>query len=99
MEGLRRSRNVLKNNSVSRTQPPSSSIAGPDWRANSTIGRATRLILINLGQAWPGGNDMKGVGNPAKFGILIATKESKWPSNWDTLLKNLSGWETPIEVK
>jgi hypothetical protein len=48
------------------------STAGPGWRANSTIGRAMRLMLINLGQAWPGVNDMKDVGNPAKFGIVIA---------------------------
>ena len=44
------------------------STAGPGWRANSTIGRALRLILINIGQAWPGINDMKDVGNPAQFG-------------------------------
>ena len=61
------------------------STLGPGWRANSTIGRATRLILINLGQAWPGINDMKDVGNPAKFGMLMAENEVQTPSGWPTL--------------
>ena len=61
------------------------STAGPGWRANSTIGRALRLILINIGQAWPGINDMKDVGNPAKFGILIAENEIQTPKGWPTL--------------
>jgi len=61
------------------------STAGPGWRANSTIGRAIRMILINLGQAWPGINDMKDVGNPAKFGILIAENEVQTPKGWPTL--------------
>jgi hypothetical protein len=61
------------------------STAGPGWRANSSIGRAMRLILINLGQAWPGVNDMKDVGNPAKFGIVIAENEAQTPSGWSTL--------------
>ena len=61
------------------------STAGPGWRSNSTIGRAMRLILINLGQAWPGVNDMKDVGNPAKFGILIAENEAQTPRGWPTL--------------
>jgi len=29
----------------------------------------------------------------------FVTKEIKLPSTWDVLLKDLSGWETPIEVK
>jgi hypothetical protein len=61
------------------------STIGPGWRANSTIGRAMRLILINLGQAWPGINDMKDVGNPAKFGILMAENEVQTPRGWPTL--------------
>lgn len=61
------------------------STIGPGWRANSTIGRATRLILINLGQAWPGINDMKDIGNPAKFGVLMAENEAQTPRGWPTL--------------
>jgi hypothetical protein len=61
------------------------STAGPGWRANSTIGRSMRLILINIGQSWPGVDDMKDVGNPAKFGILIAENEKQTPLGWPTL--------------
>jgi len=61
------------------------STAGPGWRSNSTIGRAMRLILINLGQAWPGINDMKDVGNPAKFGIVMAENERQTPANWASI--------------
>jgi hypothetical protein len=31
---------------------------GHGWRANNTIGRAVRLSTINIGQIWPGLNDM-----------------------------------------
>jgi hypothetical protein len=61
------------------------STIGPGWRANSTIGRATRLVLINLGQAWPGINDMKDLGNPAKFGIVMAENDRKTPAGWTTM--------------
>ena len=61
------------------------STAGPGWRSNSTIGRASRLFIINIAQAWPGINDMKDVGNPAKFGIVIAENEKQTPQGWGTL--------------
>lgn len=31
---------------------------GHGWRANNTIGRAVRLATLNIGQMWPGINDM-----------------------------------------
>ncbi len=31
---------------------------GHGWRANNTIGRAIRLATLNIGQTWPGKNDM-----------------------------------------
>jgi len=61
------------------------STIGPGWRANSTIGRATRFALINLGQAWPGINDMKDLGNPAKFGIVMAENDRQTPPGWQTM--------------
>jgi hypothetical protein len=60
------------------------STAGPGWRANSTIGRASRLMIINIAQAWPGENDMKDVGNPAKFGVVVAENEKQTPQGWGT---------------
>src|SRR5438093_1578083 len=44
---------------------------GPGFRANATIGRAVRLILLNLGGAWPGRYDMATQASPAKFSFCI----------------------------
>lgn len=33
-------------------------LLGHGWRANSSVGRALRLCLLNLGQTWPAVNDM-----------------------------------------
>lgn len=57
-------------------------IFGPGWRANATIGRAVRLIVINIGGAWPDVNDMGVMGHPAKYTCCIAENEasSPWPS-------------------
>jgi len=47
---------------------------GPGFRANATIGRAIRLILMNVGGAWPGRHDMATQGSPAKFSYCIAER-------------------------
>ncbi len=52
---------------------------GPGWRANATIGRAVRLILMNVGGAWPGRHDMATQGSPAKFSYCIAEHEEASP--------------------
>jgi hypothetical protein len=54
---------------------------GQGWRANATIGRATRLVLNNLGGALPGGTDQSTLGHPGKFTYCIAENEdaSPWP--------------------
>jgi hypothetical protein len=54
---------------------------GPGFRANATIGRAIRLILMNVGGAWPGRSDMATHGSPAKFAYAVAEREdaSPWP--------------------
>jgi hypothetical protein len=58
---------------------------GPGWRANSTIGRALRLIMINLGHSWPGVNDMKTLGSPFKFIPLMAENEAAYKGAWEPL--------------
>src|SRR5262249_42628794 len=52
---------------------------GPGFRANATIGRAIRLILLNVGGAWPGRGDMATQGSPAKFSYCIAENEDASP--------------------
>jgi hypothetical protein len=52
---------------------------GPGFRANATIGRALRLILMNVGGGWPGRHDMATQGSPAKFSYCIAENEAASP--------------------
>jgi len=54
---------------------------GPGNRANATIGRALRLVLMNVGGAWPGRGDQSTHGSPAKYSYCIAENDaaSPWP--------------------
>ena len=54
---------------------------GPGNRANSTIGRAVRLILMNTCAAVPGLFDRTVLGHPGKFSYCIAENEggTSWP--------------------
>ncbi len=52
---------------------------GPGFQANATIGRAIRLILMNVGGGWPGRHDMATQGSPAKFSYAIAENEDRSP--------------------
>jgi hypothetical protein len=54
-------------------------VFGPGFRANATIGRAIRLILMNVGGAWPGRHDMATQGSPAKFSFAIAERADANP--------------------
>jgi hypothetical protein len=58
-------------------------VFGPGWRANATIGRAIRLMLITLGGGAPGVTDMSTHGQPGKFSFCIAEAEESSP--WDPL--------------
>lgn len=55
---------------------------GPGVRANATIGRALRLILLNVGGALPGILDRSTQGQPAKYAYCVAENEaeSPWPA-------------------
>lgn len=57
----------------------STGVFGPGWRANATIGRALRLILINVGGAVPGVTDMSQTGHPGKYTYCIAEDEDANP--------------------
>ncbi len=54
---------------------------GPGVRANATIGRAVRLVLLNVGGAAPGILDRSTQGQPAKYAYCVAENEaeSPWP--------------------
>ena len=59
-----------------------SGLFGPGFRANATIGRAIRLILMNVGGGWPGRGDMATQGSPAKFAYAITERED---TPWEPL--------------
>jgi hypothetical protein len=52
---------------------------GPGWRANATIGRAVRLMLLNLGGAKPGPVDKATQGTPAKYGFCFGENQDANP--------------------
>ena len=57
-------------------------VFGPGWRANATIGRALRLVLVNVGGAGPG-VDASQTGHPGKYTYCIAEYEAANP--WEPL--------------
>ncbi len=60
---------------------------GPGNRANNTIGRAIRLILMNVFQMVPGLSDKSTQGQPAKFSFCIAERRRGNP--WPLLVEDL----------
>jgi hypothetical protein len=56
---------------------------GQGFRANATIGRAVRLVLMNIGGGLPGTGDRATQGSPAKFTYCVAENEAANP--WEPL--------------
>ena len=56
-------------------------VFGPGYRANATIGRALRLLMINVGGARPGELSMSTFGHPGRYTYCIGEHEeaSPWP--------------------
>jgi hypothetical protein len=58
----------------------------PDFPAGASIGRAIRLVLMNLGGALPGETTMSIYGGPARYtGLVFAEDEKGVPSDWQTM--------------
>ena len=58
-------------------------VFGSGWRANATIGRALRLIMLNIGGARPGEIDKSTMGHPSKYAYCIGEYEEENP--WEPL--------------
>ncbi|MCY3822786.1 MAG: hypothetical protein OXG62_02830 [Nitrospinae bacterium] len=56
---------------------------GPGFRANATIGRTIRLILMNLGGGVPVSASMSTFGSPARYTFCFAENEAESP--WEPL--------------
>ena len=52
---------------------------GQGWRANATIGRAVKLVLVNLGGAVPGETNKATFGHPGAYTYCIAENEDANP--------------------
>lgn len=52
---------------------------GQGWIANAAIGRAVRLVLVNLGGARPGRIDKATFGHPGKYTYCVAENEAESP--------------------
>ena len=49
---------------------------GSGNRANATIGRAIRLVLLNVGGGWPGDLDKSTLGHPGKYTYAVAENDA-----------------------
>jgi len=58
-------------------------VFGPGWRANATIGRALRLVCVNVGGAVPGVVSMSTLAHPGRYTYCIGEHEEASP--WDSL--------------
>ena len=56
---------------------------GPGWRTNATVGRAIRLILMNVCGTIPGVLDKSTLGHPGKYSFCFAEDEESSP--WEPL--------------
>ncbi len=52
---------------------------GPGWRANATIGRAIRLILLNIGGALPGIYSKSSFASPLRYTYVFGENEEENP--------------------
>lgn len=46
---------------------------------NTALGRAVRLIMMNVGHTYPGVSDMDTIGSPAKYSLCVAENEAESP--------------------
>jgi hypothetical protein len=58
---------------------PSIGVFGPGNRANATVGRALRFVLMHVGGARPGAGDAATQGQPSKYTYCIAERASASP--------------------
>ncbi len=58
-------------------------VFGSGWRANATIGRALRLVCVNVGGATPGVVSMSTLAHPGRYSYCIGEHEEASP--WESL--------------
>jgi hypothetical protein len=68
---------------------------GPGNRANATVGRAVRLVLLHVAGAIPGAGDQSSQGQPAKYAYCVAENAEATP--WKGYAESV-GVATPSAV-
>ncbi|MBP1686515.1 MAG: hypothetical protein H6Q33_2658 [Deltaproteobacteria bacterium] len=68
---------------------------GPGTRANATVGRALRLVLLHVGGARPGCGDQSTQGQPSKYSFCIAENAAHSP--WEAYHRS-RGLDAPSAV-
>jgi hypothetical protein len=68
---------------------------GPGCRANATVGRALRLVLLHIAGAVPGAGDASTQGQPSKYSYCIAENASASP--WESYPRGL-GVDSPSAI-
>jgi hypothetical protein len=68
---------------------------GPGCRANATLGRALRLVLLHIAGARPGDGDASTQGQPSKYAYCIAENEAASP--WEGYARS-RGVDAPSAV-
>lgn len=71
---------------------------GPDFRGNVTIGRAMRLILQNLGGAFPGETDRSTQGSPVKIAFCFSENEVDSPWEPYRVSRGFSAADSTVSV-
>ncbi len=75
-----------------------SNVFGQGFRANATIGRALRLVMVNIGGGVPGKTDMATFGSPGKFSACYAENEEASPWEPFHVEKGMSRNESAVMV-
>ena len=73
-------------------------VFGPGTFANAVIGRAIRLILINIGGAIPGQVDKATHGQPGKYSCVIGESEEESPWNSLSIERGFSPDQSTVTV-
>ncbi|MGH3756886.1 UGSC family (seleno)protein [Actinophytocola sp.] len=71
---------------------------GQGNRANATIGRALRLVLITIGRCVPGVTDRATFGNPGKYTFCLAENESASPWEPFHVSRGLAAADSAVTV-
>eukprot|EP00957_Ditylum_brightwellii_P077441 5884009-Ditylum_brightwellii.AAC.1 len=76
---------IVVNGPQSKALNSSIGALGSGCRANATIGRALKLVLLNVGGAVCGGSESTTLGTPMKFTMCIAENEDSLRQEWRPL--------------